>query len=44
MVYNNLPVGVLIFDTSVITDEITVVSECGLYEPFGSFEHNVNAK
>lgn len=30
-------------DASVITDEITVVSWCDLYEPSGSFVHSVKA-
>ncbi len=41
--YTNLPFVFLDVDTSLITDEIIVVSGYGLYGPSGSFVHNVNA-
>lgn len=41
--YTNLPFVFLDVDASLITDEIIVVSGYGLYDPSGSFVHNVNA-
>jgi hypothetical protein len=41
--FNNLPFDFLPMNTSVIIDEIIVVSGCGLYVPSGSFVHNVKA-
>jgi len=41
--YNNLPFGFFDVGTSVIIDEIIVVSGWSLYESSGSFVHNVKA-